>query len=326
MRDIAVVCGAGGFIGGYLVKRLKADGYWVRGVDVKFPAYERTAADDYLLLDLRDPIDCARALRVGNYSPKEVYQLAGKMGGIEFIESEEYLVLTTNALINLNMINAAAAAHVSRYFFPSSVAVYRDMSRMEAELREEGAYPAMPDNDYGWEKLFSERVVSAFQKRFGAAVRIGRFQNCYGPGNEWKGGRENSLAALCRKIALANDGETIKVFGDGSAVRNFIFIEDAVEAIISIMRSDVSAPVNVGTREYITISDLVDIIARIAEKVVKPRFIEGPTGVRFRRFSTEQIEMLGWKARNSLQEGLRLTYDWIRAEALEDARRQIVDI
>ncbi|MFL9823441.1 NAD-dependent epimerase/dehydratase family protein [Rhodoplanes sp. SY1] len=326
MRDIAVVCGAGGFIGNYLVNRLKSDGYWVRGVDVRFPAHGETAADDYLLLDLQDPIDCARALRIGNYSPKEVYQLAGKMGGIEFIESEEYSVLTTNALINLNMISAAATAHVSRYFFPSSVAVYRDMSRMEPELREDSAYPAMPDNDFGWEKLFSERVVSAFQKRFGANTRIGRFQNCYGPGNEWKGGRENSLAALCRKIALANDGDTINVFGNGTAVRNFVFVEDAVDAIIAIMRSDVGAPVNIGTCEYITINELVQVIAKIAGKTIKPRFTGGPTGVQYRRFSSEQIEALGWKAKTSLQEGIRLTYDWIRLEALEEARRQISDI
>src|SRR4051794_4986698 len=213
----ALVTGAGGFIGGHLVGRLKSEGYWVRGADITRHEFRESAADEFLLLDLRDRDACAAALAVdGGFD--EVYQLAADMGGMGFIHSAECEIMRNNALINLNMIEAAAQTRVPRYFYSSSVCVYRDMVPGEAELDEAGAYPAMPDNEYGWEKLYAERVAEAYARRNGFAVRIARFQNCYGPEGTWTGGREKAPAAMCRKVAEVDDGGTIEVWGDGSAV------------------------------------------------------------------------------------------------------------
>ena len=305
----AVVCGAGGFIGGHLALRLKADGYWVRGVDIKEPEYRRLPLDEFVVADLRDPDGCDQAL--AGPPVDDVYQLAADMGGMEFIHSAEREVLHNNVLVNVNLVDAAARAQVQRYFYSSSVCVYRDMAVGEPQLSEDDAYPAFPDNEYGWEKLYSERVVTAYGRNYGMETRIARFQNCYGPFGTWRGGREKAPAAICRKVATASDHGTIEAFGDGTAVRSFIFVDDLVEGIRTLMDSDLSSPTNIGTREYVTVGELVRIVADIAGKTIGIEWVEGPVGVRSRDFSNDRIEQLGFRPRYSLREGLALTYPWI---------------
>jgi nucleoside-diphosphate-sugar epimerase len=243
------------------------------------------------------------------------------MGGMGFISRFECEVLRNNALVDLNMVHAAAAARVGRYFFSSSVCVYRDMEPGEPELVERDAYPAMPDNEYGWEKLYAERVALAYARRAGLGVRIARFENCYGPEGAWCGGREKAPAALCRKIAEADDGGRIEVWGDGSAVRSFVYVDDLVDAVRRLVESDVEHPVNIGTAESVTVSELVELIASIAGKRVEAVHVAGPVGVRSRNFSHAAVESLGWRARYTLGDGLRVTYPWIA----EQVRRRGVD-
>lgn len=308
----ALVCGARGFIGGHLVERLKSEGFWIRGVDVKEPEFKRSAADEFLLLDLRRHEDCIRALAGVEFD--HVYQLAADMGGMEFLHSAECEVLRNNVLINVNMVDACSEAAVPRYFYASSVCVYRDMAPGEPELLEEDAYPALPDNEYGWEKLYSERVVCAYGRHRGMATRIARFQNTYGPYGTWKGGREKAPAAICRKVAEAPDGGTIEAFGDGTAVRSYTYIDDLVEGIRLLMESDVDEPTNIGSSEYVTVAELISTVAEVAGKNINVRWIEGPVGVRSRNFSNHRLESLGFKARYSLQEGLEITYRWIEEQ------------
>ena len=307
----AVVCGAGGFIGGHLVKQLKADGHWVRGVDIKEPEFGATAADDFRLLDLRDPADCARALEVDD-GFDEVYQLAADMGGMGFIHSAECEIMHNNAIINLNMTHAASAARVARYFFSSSVCIYRDMEFDEPEMTEDQAYPAFPDNEYGWEKLYSERVAQAYGRSTGMAVRIARFQNCYGPYGTWQGGREKAPAASCRKVAeVLGDGGVIEAWGDGTAVRSYTYVDDMVDGILRLTRSDLEGPTNIGNPEYVTVADLISTVADVAGKQIETKYIDGPVGVQSRNFSNARIESLGWKARFPLRAGIERTYPWI---------------
>lgn len=311
-----VVCGAGGFIGGHLVQHLKQDGCWVRGVDVKAPEFGPSAADEFLQLDLRDRSACEAALSVeGGFD--EVYQLAADMGGMGFIHSAECEIMRNNALINLNVVDAAAAAGVPRYFFSSSVCIYRDMEPGEPELDEVQAYPALPDNEYGWEKLYAERVAEAYGRRTGMAVRIARFQNCYGPEGTWRGGREKAPAAMCRKVAEVDDGGTIEVWGDGTAVRSYTYVEDLVDGIVRIMRSDLTGPVNIGNPEYVTVDELVHTVAEVAGKQIGIRHVDGPVGVQSRNFSNARIESLGWSAKYPLRQGIALTYPWIEAQVQE---------
>lgn len=310
----ALVCGAGGFIAGHLVRRLKVEGYWVRGVDIKHPEFAPSAADDFLLFDLRDAAQCQRALtlnRAGESEFDEVYQLAADMGGMGFISFAECEIMRNNALINGNMVHAAAALGVRRYFFSSSVCVYRDMVPGEAELTEDEAYPAQPDNEYGWEKLYAERVAMAYARRYGIAVRMARFQNCYGPDGTWTGGREKAPAAICRKVAEVNDGGTIEVWGDGSAIRSYTYVDDMVDGIYQLMLSDLEGPVNIGSPEYVTVSQLVDVVSRVAGKKILVRYVPGPVGVRSRNFSNARVYSLGWQARFSLQAGIERTYPWV---------------
>ena len=304
----AVVCGAGGFIGSHLVRALKAQGWWVRGVDVVPPRYSPTAADELLLLDLRDPTAAARALEGGC---DVVFQLAADIGGMGFISEAECEVLHNNALIDINMAHAAATAGVARYFFSSSVCVYRNMEPGEPELDELDAYPAMPDNEYGWEKLIAERVALAYGRRFGLDVRIARFENCYGPEGAWCGGREKAPAALCRKIAESEDGGRIEVWGDGSAFRSYVYVDDLIDAVLRLVESDVDHPVNIGTAERVDVSELVEMIATVAGKRIDVVNVPGPVGVQSRNFSHAAIESLGWRPRYSLGDGLRVTYPWI---------------
>ena len=309
----ALVCGAGGFIAAHLVKRLKEEGHWVRAVDVEGPKYAPSAADEFLTLDLRNGPACEHALRVtGGFD--EVYQLAADMGGMGFIHSAECDIMRNNALINVNMVDAAARAGVPRYFFSSSVCVYRDMQPGEPELTEEDAYPARPDNEYGWEKLYAERTAQAHGRRFGLAVRIARYQNCYGPEGTWRGGREKAPAAICRKVAEAPDEGTIEVWGDGSAVRSYTYIDDMVDGTLRLMRSELEGPVNIGSPEYVTVRQLVDTVMAVAGKELHVNYVEGPVGVRSRNFSNARIESTGWRARYSLEEGIARTYPWIEEQ------------
>ena len=261
----AVVCGAGGFIGSHLVKRLKREGYWVLGVDIKNPEYADTAADDFRLLDLRKEENCQAALAVPGGKPDEVYQLAADMGGMGFIHSAECEIMHNSALINIHMTHTAASLGVPSYFYSSSVCVYRDMKPGEPEMTEAEAIPAYPDNEYGWEKLYSERVAMAYGRRYGMKVRIARFQNCYGPEGTWDGGREKAPAAICRKVAQAREGGTVEIWGDGSAVRSYTYVDDMVDGIFRLMHSDLEGGVNIGCPQYVTVKELVDTVALVAD-------------------------------------------------------------
>jgi len=314
----ALVCGAGGFIGGHLVKKLKREGYWVRGVDIKEHEFAPTATDEFLLLDLRKPHSCQAALSLPNSTFDEAYQLAADMGGMGFISVADCEVLQNNALINIHMSHAAAEMGVSRYFFSSSVCVYRDMQPGEPELTEDDAIPASPDNEYGWEKLYAERVAMAYGRRCGMKVRIARFENCYGPEGTWQGGREKAPAAICRKVAEAEDGGTIEVWGDGTAIRNFTYVDDMVEGIYMLMQSDLEGPVNIGSSEYVTVDQLVDTVIEVAGKNIYKRYVQGPVGVQARNFSKVRIRSLGWEAKVSLKEGIARTYSWIEAQVKKE--------
>jgi len=315
MSKKALVCGAGGFIGSHLVKRLKREGAWVRGVDIKRPEFSETAADEFLLLDLREEPNCRAAVDAPKGGPfDEVYQLAADMGGMGFIHSAECEIMRNSALINIHMTHTAAAAGVKRYFFSSSACVYRDMRADEPELSEDEAYPALPDNEYGWEKLYAERAAMAYGRRTGMAVRIARFQNTYGPEGTWRGGREKAPAALSRKIAEAEDGGTIEIWGDGSAMRAYTYIDDLLDGILLLMASDLEDGVNIGRREYVSVNDLVRTIAAVAGKKIAVRHIEGPVGVKARNFRADRIEAIGWRSRVSLHEGLSRTYPWVKAQ------------
>jgi GDP-D-mannose 3',5'-epimerase len=310
----AVVCGAGGFIGGHLVKRLKKEGYWVRGVDIKQHEHAASQADEFLLLDLREEANCQTALTVSDGPFDEVYQLAADMGGMGFIHSAECEIMHNSALINIHMTQTAWRLKVPRYFFSSSACVYRDMKPGEPEMTEAEAVPANPDNEYGWEKLYSERVAQAYERNRGMQVRIARFQNCYGPEGTWRGGREKAPAALCRKIAEAEDGGTIEVWGDGSAVRSYTYVDDMVDGIYRLMHSDLHGAVNIGCPQYVTVNELAETIAGVAKKKIRIRHVEGPVGVQSRNFSNARIYSTGWKSQFDLEAGIRRTYPWIEEQ------------
>ena len=310
----ALVCGAGGFIGGHLVKKLQKEGFWVRNVDIKSHEWSPNVADEVLLLDLREEENCRRALTLPEGHFDEVYQLAADMGGMGFIHSAECEIMHNSALINIHMIHNAAALKVPRYFFSSSVCVYRDMKPGEPEMTEAEAIPAHPDNEYGWEKLYSERMAMAYGRNRGIQVRIARFQNCYGPEGTWIGGREKAPAALCRKVAEVKDGGTIEVWGDGSAIRSYTYVEDMVEGIYLLMHSDLEGAVNIGCPEYVSVNELADAVMEVAGKKVNIKHVPGPVGVQSRNFSNERIYSLGWRAKFFLKDGISQTYPWIAAQ------------
>ena len=313
MSKRVLVCGAAGFIGGHLVRHLSGEGSWVRAVDRSPRTYGPTPADEWILADLQDPNECTMVLSGGF---DEVYQLAADMGGMEFISSAECEIMSNNVAVNVNMIKAAAHAEVGRYFYSSSVCVYRDMEPGEPSLSEDDAYPAQPDNEYGWEKLYSERVVQAYGRRFALPTRIARFQNCYGPEGAWRGGREKAPSALCRKVASAPDGGAIEVFGGGGTTRQFVFVEDLVEAVVMLTRSPEDRPTNIGVDGAVTIRDLVQAIADVAGKRINIEAVDGPLGVQSRNFSHARIHSLGWSPKHTLHQGLAKTYPWIEEQVL----------
>ena len=310
----ALVCGAGGFIGGHLVQRLKDEGFWVRGVDIKEHEYRETVADEFLVLDLREEANCIEALTLNDGTFDEVYQLAADMGGMGFIHSAECEIMHNSVLINIHMTHHAARLGVPRYFFSSSVCVYRDMEVGEPEMTEAQAVPANPDNEYGWEKLYSERMAEAYARNQGMTVRIARFQNCYGPYGTWTGGREKAPAAICRKVAEAEDGGTIEVWGDGTAVRSYTYVADMVDGIYRLMHSDLEGAVNIGSPEYNTVNELVETVAEIAGKNINIKHIDGPVGVQSRNFSNERIYSIGWQPQYSLKDGIAENYPWIEEQ------------
>jgi GDP-D-mannose 3',5'-epimerase len=309
-----LVTGAGGFIGHHLVKRLKAEGHFVRGVDIKFPEYEETAADEFWPLDLREYGNCLLATGDGINA---CYSLAATMGGIGFIETHLSECARDNVLINANMLEAARKNGVKKYLYTSSACVYnQDKQRDEdvTPLKEEDAYPAMPEPGYGWEKLFSEHLAECYQHDFPEMdIKIVRFHNVYGPLGTYDGGKEKSPAALCRKIAKANSGDEIEIWGDGSQTRTYMAVDDCVEGLIRLMNSDYNKPLNLGTDELISINGLADKIAGIAGKEIrKAHNLSAPQGVRGRSSdNTRLLEVLGWEPRITLDQGLPETYAWI---------------
>jgi GDP-D-mannose 3', 5'-epimerase len=311
-----VVTGAGGFIGHHLVNLLKTRGAWVRGVDIKAPEYAPTAADEFELLDLRRWDSCLQATR----GIDEVYALAADMGGMGFIANHHAQILHNNSLISLHTLEAARVNGAQRLFYASSACVYPEYRQTDASvvpLREEDAYPAQPQDAYGWEKLMTERLCLHYREDNGLETRVGRFHNIFGPLGTWVGGREKAPAAICRKIAVARvtGKHEIEVWGDGEQTRSFCYVDDCVEGIYRLMRSDFSAPLNIGQDRMVTINELVDIVADIAGVAVRRRHVPGPQGVRGRNSDNSRLrQVLDWEPRISLEEGLRRTYTWIEEQ------------
>lgn len=312
-----LVTGAGGFIGHHLVKYLKNKGYWVRGVDIKYPEYEETAADEFDILDLRRWDNCLQTMRGGI---EEVYALAADMGGMGFISNNHSLILYNNALINFHTMEAARVNGVKRYLYTSSACIYPEYLQTDANvtpLKESDAYPAQPQDAYGWEKLMTEILAHYYHLDHGMETRIVRFHNIFGELGTWDGGREKAPAAMCRKIAVAKltGKKEIEIWGDGEQTRSFCHVDDTVEGIHRLMRSDYNEPLNLGQDRMVTINELVDIIANEAGVEVEKKHIDGPQGVRGRNSDNTKLrEVLGWEPQVSLEDGLRRTYEWIEAQ------------
>lgn len=308
-----LVTGAGGFIGHHLVRHLKQLGYWVRGADIKHPEYEPTAADEFILADLRLPEECMHATR----GVEEVYALAANMGGMGFISVHHAQILRDNSLISINTLESARQNKVARYLYCSSACVYPEYRQNETQidaLREEDAYPAQPQDAYGWEKLVTERLCTHYREDYGIETRIVRFHNIFGPLGTWCGGREKAPAALCRKVAMAvlSGNHEIEIWGDGEQTRSFCYIDDCVVGIHKLMRSDWYAPLNLGQDRMVTINELADMAAAIAGISIVKKHIEGPQGVRGRNSDNTRLRaVLGWEPQISLEEGLGRTYRWI---------------
>jgi GDP-D-mannose 3',5'-epimerase len=326
MTSRATVAGAGGFIGHHMVKYLKAEGYRVRGVDIKYPEFEETAADEFDLLDLREEENCLAATR----DVDEVYQLAADMGGIGYITAFRADVARNNVLINAHMLEAARQQGVGRYFFSSSACIY-PMYRQESPdvtpLKEEHAYPADPEEGYGWEKLYAEKLCQYYQEEGKLFTRVARFHNIYGPFGTYEGGREKAPAAICRKVALARDGDEIDVWGDGGQTRSFMYVDDCVEGIYRILHSDHPEPLNLGRDDLISVDGLVELVARIAGKTIGKRHDpQAPQGVRGRNSDNSRLRAaLGWEPSIPLEIGLERTYRWIGSELGRTSRQPVTD-
>jgi GDP-D-mannose 3', 5'-epimerase len=313
----ALVCGAGGFIGSHLVKKLKKEGFWVRGVDLKYPEYSKSAADDFVIGDLREHDVCKKIL---DRSFDEVYQLAADMGGAGYIFTGEHDadVMHNSASINLNMLHFGQKAGIKKIFYSSSACIYPEYNQMDPDnpkCSEKSAYPAAPDSEYGWEKLFSERLYFSYQRNYNLDVRVARFHNIFGTEGTWTGGKEKAPAAICRKVAETSNGE-IEVWGDGKQTRSFLYIDECLEGIRRLMDNKTFfGPVNIGSEEMVTINKLVEIVAKISGKDIKIKHIPGPLGVRGRNSDNLLIkEKLGWAPSQPLQVGLSLTFEWIKKQ------------
>ncbi|HWI80671.1 NAD-dependent epimerase/dehydratase family protein, partial [Ramlibacter sp.] len=306
----ALVCGAGGFIGSHLVKRLKREGFWVRGVDLKFPAFAPTQADDFVIGDLRDQLLCQLVV---DRRFDEVYQLAADMGGAGYIFTGEHDadVMHNSAAINLNVLELCRRRNVRGLFYSSSACMYPAYNQEDPDnpnCSEDSAYPAAPDSEYGWEKLFSERLYLAYNRNHGMRNRIARFHNIFGPEGTWDGGKEKAPAAICRKVARASSNDSIEIWGDGEQTRSFCYIDDCVEGIYKLMQSDYAEPLNLGQDRLISINDLADLVAEIAGIEIQKRHVSGPQGVRGRNSDNTRLrQVLNWEPRVSLEDGLRKT-------------------
>ena len=337
-KKTALVLGAGGFIGSHMVKRLRKEGYWVRGVDLKYPEFSKTEANEFVCMDLRDVEVVRRVIRFGGYRGNfysqivdkflepfdEIYQFAADMGGAGFIFTGENDadIMHNSASINLNLLeeqkkwNKAKKTNHTKIFYSSSACMYPEHNQLDPnnpDCRENSAYPANPDSEYGWEKLFSERLYLTYNRNYGIPVRVARYHNIFGPEGTWNGGREKAPAAICRKVACASDGGTIEVWGDGKQTRSFLFIEECIEATWRLMQSDFLGPVNIGSEEMVTINQLVETAAKVAnKKIEKNHILDAPLGVRGRNSNNDLVrEKLGWDYSQSLEDGIRKTYEWI---------------
>lgn len=319
----ALVCGAGGFIGGHMVKRLKAEGYWVRGVDIKGHEFCVPPADDFVIGDLRDSRVVESVVEEG---VDEVYQFAADMGGAGYIFTGEHdaAVMHNSALCNLNVLEEAVRKRAGKIFYSSSACIYPETIQMDPDnpgLKERFAYPAQPDSDYGWEKLFSERLYMAYARNHGIEVHIARFHNIFGPEGTWTGGREKAPAAMCRKVAEIEDGGEVEMWGDGEQTRSFLFIDECLEGVRCLMESDCMEPINIGSDEMISINGLAEMAAEIAEKTISVNHIPGPTGVRGRNSENTLIKQrLGWAPSQPLRAGMEKTYLWVAGQVAQQDR------
>ncbi len=322
MVKSVLVCGAGGFIGGHLVTRLRQEGCWVRGVDIKHHEHAPSQASEFVRGDLREQ-DFVRQVVDRRFD--EVYQLAADMGGAGYIFTGEHDadVMHNSATINLNVLDACRDRGVGRVFYSSSACIYPAYNQTDPEnpkCSEGSAYPAEPDSEYGWEKLFSERLYMAYRRNYGIDAHVARYHNIFGPLGTWTGGKEKAPAAICRKIAMVDQDAEIEIWGDGHQTRSFLYVDECVEGTIRLLRSEVTGPVNVGSEEMVSINQLVDMVAEIAGKTVRKRHIDGPQGVRGRTSDNAQIrEQLGWAPSRRLRDGLEKTYAWIAAQVAQTA-------
>lgn len=316
-----LVLGAGGFIGSHLVKKLKKEGHWVRGVDLKHPEFTPTAADEFIVGDLREQEICRNVV---TSDIDEIYQLAADMGGAGYIFTGDHDadIMHNSAIINLNIVEQIVSKNIKRVFYSSSACMYPAYNQEDPDnplCTEESAYPAAPDSEYGWEKLFSERLFLSLMRNYGVQVRVARYHNIFGPEGTWAGGREKAPAAMCRKVAEAKDGTYIEVWGDGKQTRSFLFIDECVEATIRLMNSDFSGPVNIGSEEMVSINQLAQLVIDISGKNLSIKNIAGPEGVRGRNSDNSLIrEKLGWDYKQSLKTGLEITYSWINKQVQEN--------
>jgi nucleoside-diphosphate-sugar epimerase len=328
----ALVCGAGGFIGGHLVRRLKDEGFWVRGADLKYPEYDKTAADDFVIGDLRDVavwkkiLDLSAPLKAGREFD-EVYQLAADMGGAGYIFTGEHDadVMHNSATINLNAAYMGLKAGIKKIFYSSSACIYPAYNQLDPDnpkCSEDSAYPAAPDSEYGWEKLFSERMYLSFARNYNLDVRIARFHNIFGPLGTWTGGKEKAPAAICRKVAEAKDGGEMEVWGDGLQTRSFLYIDECLEGVRRLMDAkDFKGPVNIGSEEMVTINQLAEMVMAIAGKKLSIKHITGPLGVRGRNSDNALIKSkVGWAPSMPLKDGLTKTYQWINQQVLSQPK------
>jgi GDP-D-mannose 3', 5'-epimerase len=313
----ALVCGAGGFIGSHLVSRLKEEGFWVRGVDLKYPDFSDTKADDFVIGDLRDQglVD-----RVIDQKFDEIYQLAADMGGAGYIFTGENDadIMHNSAMINLNVLEACRKRNNKNIFYSSSACMYPEHNQLDPDnpnCAEDSAYPANPDSEYGWEKLFSERLYLAYNRNHGMNCSVARYHNIFGPEGTWEGGKEKAPAAMCRKVAMADSCGTIEIWGDGKQTRSFLYIDECIEGSLKLMRSEFEGPVNIGSDEMVTINQLVRLVSKIAQKEVKINHIDGPLGVAGRNSDNRLIKKkLGWSPSMTLESGLTLSYEWIASQ------------